>query len=102
MVNQEHIDREVEKTLGSLDGISRAHANPYLFTRIKARMQPNSIWEQFVARPVVAFAALVLVILINAFVLFNSGSNTTTEQEGIAINDIADEYNLASTSNYDY
>jgi hypothetical protein len=105
MVNKEHIDREVEKTLQSLDGTIRAEANPYLFTRLKARMQARNGWEQFtyyLSRPAVAFAVLLLVMVVNAVLIFNSDSATTTTEEGIAVNDIADEYNLASSSNYDY
>ncbi len=106
MVNKEHIDREVEKTLQSLDGAIRAQANPYLFTRIKARMQDRSGWERityYVSRPAVAFAVLFLIMGINALVIFNSGApSTALETEGIAVNDIADEYTMASSTNYDY
>ncbi len=106
MVNKEHINREIEKTLQSLDGAKRAEANPFLFTRIKARMQRQNGWEQltyYVSRPAVAFSVLFLVMAINAFVLFRSGKTTgTNESNGYAVNDIADEYNLVSSTNYDY
>ena len=48
MNDKKRIQEEVEKTLESLDGIQRAAANPYLFTRIKARVEKeeNKLLEQ--------------------------------------------------------
>jgi hypothetical protein len=106
MVNKEHINREVEKTLQSLDNATRAEANPFLFTRIKARMERKNGWERItylVTRPAVAFSVLFLVIALNGLVLLNSSnseSQPVDQQESIAVNDIADEYNMASSSYY--
>lgn len=104
MINKEHISQEVEKTLNSLEGIQRVPSNPHLFTRIKARMEPSGRWEKivyFISRPAIAYSVLILLLAINAWVLF---SNTTPAQEsnGVAISDIADEYNLSASTNYDY
>ena len=45
---KKRIQEEVEKTLESLDGIQRAVANPYLFTRIEARLEKEekSFWSR--------------------------------------------------------
>jgi hypothetical protein len=105
MNKHENIQREVETTLQSLDGISRAEANPFLFTRIKARMQRQSAWERvtsFISRPVIAIAALVLVMAINGWAVFGTDENTATQtNESIAASDIADEYNLFANTNYE-
>lgn len=106
MINNDFIQQEVEKTLQSLDGVQRAEANPYLFTRIKARMQKNTSWERissFVSRPVIAFATLLLVMIINAFVVLSS-DNDNNEGNGteIAVTDIAEDYKLATSTNYEY
>ena len=105
MTNNDFIQQEVEKTLQSLDGVQRAEANPYLFTRIKARMEKNTSLEHissFVSRPVIAFATLLLIMAINAFVLFSTGKNEGTGTGEIAVTDIADEYNSSATTIYDY
>jgi len=105
MSSNNFIQQEIEKTLQSLDGVQRAEANPYLFTRIKARMEKNTSWERissFVSRPVIAFATLLLIMAINAFVLFSSGKNEGTGTGEIAVTDIADEYNSSATTIYDY
>jgi len=104
MTSKDFIQQEVEKTLQSLDVVTRAEANPYLFTRIKARMQKNTSWERissFVSRPVIAFATLLLIMAINAFVVFSSGNNEGNGTE-IAITDIAEDYQLATSTSYEY
>src|SRR5258705_1957362 len=89
MKNKEQIQQEINKTLDSLTGVQRAVANPYLYTRIIARMQKQdkSFWELatgFMARPAIAIAAILLIIAINLTVLFQSqGAQTSsTGQEG--------------------
>ena len=104
MTSKDFIQQEVEKTLQCLDGVKRAEANPYLFTRIKARMQKNTSWERissFVSRPVIAFATLLLIMAINVFVVLSSDSNESNGTE-IAVTDIAEDYKLATSTNYEY
>jgi hypothetical protein len=106
MLNKENIQSEIDKTLESLNGVSRAEANPFLFTRIKARMQRQNAWEKitsFISRPAIAIAALILVMAINGWAVFgNNGEKTTQVNESFAASDIADEYNLLANTNYDF
>lgn len=106
MINKENIQQEVDKTLESLDGLNRAVANPFLFTRIKARMQKQSGLERitsFLNRPVIALAVLALVIAFNSWAVFGSENESSRqEKNGVAITDIADEYNLVANNNYNY
>lgn len=108
MVNKENINREVDHTLQSLDGLQRATANPFLYTRIKARMQRQSGWERtfsFISRPAVALAIVILVMSVNTWVLWGEATNenAVVENENATISEIANEYNLvASVNNYDY
>jgi hypothetical protein len=104
MTKKNHIQQEIEKTLQSLDGAERAEANPFLFTRIRARMQRQRGWERitsFMMRPVIAFSVLFLIISVNAFVLFRS-ENNTAGAESITAADLTDEYSIASVNDYDY
>lgn len=106
MTNKEHIQQKVEKTLQSLDEIKRAEANPFLFTRIIARVQQEqSGWERitsFISRPAIALAMLILVMAVNALVVFNSGTETTAETESMAVSSIIDEYNMTFATISDY
>ena len=73
-MEKNRIDKLVEETLDSLEGMTRAKSNPFLFTRVEARLkQGKSGWEQltaYVSRPAVALAMLCMVILSNAGVMY--------------------------------
>ena len=78
------IDKKVEETLNSLDGIQRAEGQPYFFTRVKARLERDqkNIWEtagSFMARPVVAIAGLCIILAFNVFFLFQKESSPSSE-----------------------
>lgn len=106
MSNKYLIQQEVEKTLQSLDGIERAEVRPFLFTRIKARMLRKNGWgkiSSFISRPVIALAVLLPVIVINAVVVFNRGSENGTDT-GIntVASSITEEYISTYTTIADY
>lgn len=72
MNTQQQVEKRVEEAMNSLDGIQRATANPFMFTRIAERMrQRNSPWEKaasFIARPVFAMAMVILFLAANFYV----------------------------------
>jgi phage-related minor tail protein len=103
MEQKQHIDKLVEETLDSLDGIGRAKANPFLFTRVQARLQGGkSVWDRvtsYIARPAVALAMLCLVIVSNAAVLYwQAGSDETMDQGQLAL---TEEYSQTVSSFYE-
>jgi hypothetical protein len=108
MTPQEKIQQEIEQTLQSLDGIKRAQANPFLFTRIKARMNKKANgWEEgifsFVSKPIIAVAILLLVMAVNGWALWGSNSEDTIGDTPNSFSELANEYNtVASVNNYDY
>ena len=76
MKNREDIQKEVDLTLGSLDGLTRAETAPFFYTRLKARMSRQeagewSRWMGWLARPSVSMGILLLFLLINGYLLFN-------------------------------
>ncbi|MEO7923403.1 MAG: hypothetical protein ABIR30_06975 [Chitinophagaceae bacterium] len=88
----------IEEILNSLDSTPRAVAPDFFYTRLKARMEKN-LGEpgnrSWVLRPVFAFAALVVVLLINAAVILKGNSSTeATIGETDNIQSIAAEYRL--------
>jgi len=107
MDSKEKIQQEIEQTLQSLENVKRAEANPFLFTRIKARMDKKANgWEwvlSFVSRPAIAIAILLLVMAVNGWALWGSGSDETITTDNGGISELANEYNnVASVNNYDY
>jgi hypothetical protein len=109
MLHNDNIQEEVLRTLQSIDGIKRAKANPFLYTRLKEKMQQeNSSWEKifsFISRPLVAFAILILVMVINTWAVWGTATQdrNTAENNITVLSEIASEYNqVASTGNYEY
>jgi len=107
MTSKEKIQQEIEQTLQCIDGVKRAEANPFLFTRIQARMaKKDSAWERtfsFISRPAIAMAIVVLVMAVNGWALLGSNSNNSVIGDTANVSELANEYNVvASVDNYDY
>ncbi|HYC28362.1 MAG TPA: hypothetical protein VEB42_06085 [Chitinophagaceae bacterium] len=104
MEQKNRIDKLVEETLESLEGMNRAKANPFLFTRVEARLkqQGKSGWEQltaYVSKPAFALAMLCMVIFSNAVVMYRqSAKEEVPEQQQVAL---TEEYNITTTALYD-
>ncbi len=105
-MKDENIHKKIEEVMQSIDNISKASPRPFLFTRLEARMQrEKNIWEKlssFVARPVVAFACICLVIMINAMVILsaNTSENSLVQQNSESAT--VDEYSQVTTTLYDF
>ncbi len=110
MTQKEKIQQEIEKTLDSLNGMKRAEANPFLFTRIQARMNRKSGgWERafsFVSKPLVALAMLALVMAMNGWSYFGNSIPAETlvsDTETASLPEFEREYKfITSTDSYDY
>lgn len=74
----------VDQALDSLDGMERAKANPFLYTRILARVyEANSRWEKvarFISKPSFAIAATALFLALNMWVIFQKNEKTAPSQ----------------------
>jgi len=106
MTSKEKIQQEIEQTLQSFEGVKRAEANPFLFTRIQARMaKKDSVWERtfsFISKPAIAMAIVLLVMAVNGWALLGSNSNNAIS-DSANVSELANEYNVvASVDNYDY
>ena len=106
MQQRDDIEKRIDDTLNSFDNMRRAEANPFLFTRIQARLQQTrSGLERVVllaGKPAFAFLVLVIVLFTNMVVVLKGsadGSAVTQEQAQFAV---ADEYDLNVPSLYDY
>jgi len=100
------IHKKLDDVMHSMDNINRASPRPFFFTRLEAIMQnEKNIWgklSSFVARPVVAFACICFVLIINAMVIFlsnNSGNSLAQQGNELAT---ADEYSQVSSTLYEF
>lgn len=89
MNRKEELAKKVEEALESFAGVQQAEPAPFFYTRVQSRLERNTYgwWESFgafITRPVVAFTSVLLVILLNAAVIYtqrsSSISSTKTEQ----------------------
>jgi len=91
-------NKVTDDILESLNGIKRASAPDFFYTRLKARMEKgmgagNS--SPYLLRPAYAFITIVVVLLLNAAILFkNNSSNDIESTEKETLQSIAAEYNL--------
>lgn len=73
MERQNKTEDEVEKTLESLDGIKRAEANSFLFTRIETRLEKPENYGAHIIRYVL-IAAVILVLNVFSILVYRSAS----------------------------
>jgi len=108
MKQKNDIEKRVEETLNSLDGIQRAEPQPWLFSRVKGRLlqEEKTAWGtigSFLSRPAIAIAGLCFILMLNGFLLFNrekeSSSAILTNQ---AEQSLDSESLIASSSSFDY
>ncbi|MGJ7030710.1 hypothetical protein [Niabella hirudinis] len=106
MKEQNHI----EAILNSLDGIKGAEARPFMYTRVRARLNEESnFWTRtssIIAKPVVAICCLLSVVTVNVYLIIDANSKQKTETVFTAgtESDILQNENfiLASNTSYDF
>ena len=82
MKNNNEWESKAEQALNSLNGMQRASANPFLYTRIMARIEEKkNSWIKamnFLSRPVIAVGITALFITLNALVAFKHPADEKT------------------------
>lgn len=100
-------DNQIEEILSSLDGVKRAPAPDFFYTRLKAKMEKGletAVAKKRVLYPVYALATVVAVVLINAAILFSkttsvpNSSDTALNGETETLQSIAAEYSPGDMS----
>ena len=98
-------NKRIEEILTGLDGVQRAAAPEFFYTRLRARMEkavePLATRKR-VLYPVYALAAVILIMFINAAILVTkqngAGSDTASLNETETLQSIAAEYNISDVS----
>lgn len=99
-----HIEEEVRKTMGMADQIQRVEGNPFLATRVLQQVENESKPDHSffsTLSPLYKIAFSVLLIAINALVIFqisDLGSASVQTENTI---DIASEYGLVLEDSYE-
>ena len=89
---KEELHKKVEETLKSLDGLQRAEASPFLYSKIRNRMEaatafvPKSIaWRMVIV--------LVVVALVNVFTIRHFKAESGERTNGAEL--VATEYSIS-------
>lgn len=104
MKNLESVQNEVRKTMGYLDKMPQLGSNPFLYTRIQARLTDDrsvrSSREGSRVSAVVRSALLVLLVVLNLFTIIRTTQSTTsnTIDRREALSDMIDDYSMTSSS----
>lgn len=93
---KKELPQKMEETLNSLDGLQRAEAGPFLYSKIRNRLQSvkeavpqNLAWRMI--------AALAIVALLNVLTLRHSNAEQRTDS---GAQSVADEYSIALPQTY--
>lgn len=100
---------QTEQTLESLNGLQRAAAPPFLYTRIRARLEREAdtplTWRDrlavLLAKPAVAFGCIAVIAALNLAVVFSRSA----ENGQVTSDLVADAYNAdvaAGDDTYSY
>lgn len=95
-------NKKIEEILGSLNGVKRAPAPDFFYTRLKARMEkgfePASL-KRRVLYPVYALATVVVVVFINAAIIFTN-NNISVSNETASLSESENLQTIASDDSF--
>jgi hypothetical protein len=104
-MKEQRIMDEIEKTLNSLELIPKHDANPFLYTRLKARIEAESLKQtkhrEFLSilKPV-ALGLILIVNIITALYFFDANANNQSSSS--LINLLSQEYQTNQTQLENY
>ena len=94
MKNKDYITAQVNSTMNSLEGIQKAEAPPFLFTRIQQQIA-NSLDSNRLYKTVLRLAAvMVILLMINGYYFYNStaAGNTAKSTAAMVVADYSLQY----------
>lgn len=91
-----------DEYMQSLKGMQPADLPPFFYTRLKARMETDATPKpSFLLRPVLAVAALSVVLLLNIVALVQQHRKVLPEEsKNTTIEQFTSDFNLTTNSNY--
>jgi hypothetical protein len=101
-MKKEDIQHKVQEVMESLDGVQRAEANPFLYTKVMNRLQNKSASTRKFLRLSWELAfAMILFTGLNIAAFFYFKQDDTQNDDNGSITSLANEYTINS-NNYNY
>lgn len=99
------IEKQIEDTLRSIEGIKRASPKAFFFTRVQMRLRNDKplVWErigQMISTPRMALSLLLCIIVVNVSTLLFLAP-TTSGKVNDSNHSFSTEYDIATSSYYD-
>ncbi|WP_421775432.1 hypothetical protein [Gracilimonas sp.] len=95
MKNQKQTDREVEKTLASLDGIERANTDDFFYSRVTAQLEKRNKARESSGFGVAFAAAAVFIILVLNLIFisqYDPATDATATTRTEVVEQLASDY----------
>lgn len=109
MNKEDRIEQEIAKTLACLDNIENIEAGPYLYSRLRARLEtpvePREQWyRQLLSKQMLRPAFLIVLVVVNLItaVLVLQNNRGRIDHRRVHLSAVAEEYSLHSTKENDY
>ena len=98
----ENIEPEIDKTLESINGIARAEASAFFYTRLAARMENRREGvKQYFTRPALSLAVLLLLLVLNITAIAHYAKAGAQNVEESGLQSLASEMSTDLSSVYD-
>ncbi len=103
----EEIEKRINDTINSLEGLGKAKANPFFFTRLEARMQEELLPANgpfaFLSNLKLSVAVLAVFMVLNVVSIFLIGgnSNDAVIEEEATLETFGEEF-FSGADQYDY
>ena len=97
-------NKRTERILGSLEGLQKAAAPDFFYTRLTGRMQQENERERkpvFLLRPVFVTAVLAFVLIVNIISLIKIDKQPQQSKSQATIESFADAYNMNTATAYE-
>lgn len=103
-----NVEEEISQTLASIDGMQKAGAPPFLYTRIRAgisamKQKRKLPFMILLTKPALSFTILFVMAIINFYLItqMNHTHTTASNNKDLSIQNFAKEYGMVSYSFYD-
>lgn len=96
MKTPQQIEKLIDKSFEALEEINPVAPNPFLYTRLRARMEEADVPAWSVKLSLVSFSIL---LILNIGLVWSNRQTKQTSSEAIGINAFVEEYHLSNSQN---
>lgn len=101
------MDKDIDRILNSLDGMSQATPSPFFYNKVAQRLNraEKNVWERwsgFITRPAVLAAGFVLMVILNLYSIIISVKQKNVDQQVVVNADDYEQLSYGTSTYFDY